>query len=72
MNGPFSPLPAVGTPQWSEISPSATTFTQVNVLGQGYQEVGYGEGGYGEGGYDSPTVAAQAAPTPNWSTGSSR
>jgi hypothetical protein len=72
MSGPFSRSPAVGTPQWGELAPPASTFIQVNVLGAGYEEVGYGEGGYGEGGYDAPSISAQAAPEPDWTIGSLR
>ena len=71
MNGPFSRVNPNGTPTWTTAQPNNGNFTQVNVLGQGYTEVGYGEGGYGADGYDSPTVNAQAAPLPNWVTGSS-
>jgi len=72
MTGPFSSVSPTGKPPWSEIEPTSGNFTQVNALGQGYQEIGYGEGGYGEDGYDTPSQAAQAAPTPDWVEGSSR
>lgn len=71
MSGPFSRVDSVGTPTWGTLLPANGNFVPVNVLGQGYDEVGYGEGGFGEGGYDTPSVAAQDAPEPNWTTGSS-
>ncbi len=72
MSGPFSRVTGSGLPSWSILVAPDGNFTQVNVLGSGYQEVGYGEGGYGEGGYDAPSISAQDAATPNWTIGSAR